>query len=154
MQKPALLLEQYFFTEVHVSAVPEYSPDDGNEMEMNISPEILEHGKAPLRFQMRLHITSSTGGPYVIDLKAVGYFKIDERIPREARPGLVYNGGGSILYGATREFLLGITGRGPWGPTMIQAVSFPPSALKVEPTPKRAAKRANLRKGRKNSKTS
>lgn len=129
-----LRLERYFFTRLVVEANSDFAglpassalPEEGLDVEIRI--EIFKHNTDPQRFQVVLLIDRVTapdpGPPYQVELEVVGTFVVDLGLLRNDVERLVQINGASILYSAAREYLLMVTGRGPWGPLMLPTVSF------------------------------
>ncbi|MCX5893162.1 MAG: hypothetical protein NTW80_09360, partial [Deltaproteobacteria bacterium] len=61
---------------------------------------------------------------------------------------MVHTNGAAILYSSTREFLLMITGRGPWGGFYLPTTNFlePPKPEKEEPLVSEPAPKAPKKK--------
>jgi len=62
--------------------------------------------------------------PYILDIKAVGSFKIDAEIPEDKREKIVFESGASLVYGAIREMVSTITARSAHGTLMLPTASF------------------------------
>ncbi len=131
MSHTPLRLDDYFFTRVFFEANPKYSKpaeNDPTPMEIGISLELLGHKSDPNRFQLKLTLNKSDADdpplPYNFDVQVVGLFSVDPEFKHDDIPKLVKINGGSMLYSATREYLLMITGRGPWGGLKLPTVSF------------------------------
>jgi hypothetical protein len=75
--------------------------------------------------EIRVAPTESHQIPYEIRLIAFGQFTVaDEKIERPRAAQLVAVSGVSIIYSAAREYLMVLTGRGPWGAFQLPTVSF------------------------------
>lgn len=75
--------------------------------------------------------------PYGIDVSVLGVFKVLPSLTKDRREDLVTVNGASILYGAIRELILGITSRFQAGPLTLPGMNFEdhaPSALKGDVT--------------------
>lgn len=85
-----------------------------------------------------------------------GVFTIGPKTAKERRDVFITNAAPSMLYGAVREFVLTLSGRGPLGPLTLPPVEFPPGVLEQDAAPvpdtpakttkKPAAGRARTRK--------
>jgi preprotein translocase subunit SecB len=123
--KPLLQLETYYFTKVAVSADPCYEPKEGIAPPMTIDTKVGlgQHSDDPNRWMVTLEVkTKSTNDkpiPYKMDLEVVGFFRVESDVEKGKAPLLVQANGAAILYSAALEFLLTVTGRGPWPPITL-----------------------------------
>lgn len=62
--------------------------------------------------------------PYAIKLDMYGFFQVPEGMPEEIREKIVKTNGTSILYGAAREIIKEMTGRGEFRSILIPTASF------------------------------
>jgi preprotein translocase subunit SecB len=130
MTSVPLLLENHFFTKVVVEANPAYEPEKNEEQPFGIQTEVQvgQHKDDPRRWRVILNLrTESTAEkeqPYKIDLECAGFFKVDHEVEEKRMPFLVRANGASILYSSAREFLLLVTGRGPWDPVYLPTTNF------------------------------
>lgn len=62
--------------------------------------------------------------PYDLDIAVVGVFNVLPSLPIERREDLVTVNGASILYGAIRELVLGLTSRFSSGPMTLPGMNF------------------------------
>lgn len=154
VKKPPLELKHHFFTEVLVTAnqdVPHEEIKQGKQFgcEVNMEVGVVDSPDNDREFQVQLSITAVEAPSHVmgyrVKLVAVGFIVVAEDIPAERRKGLVHVVGASILYGAAREFLYGITMRGPYPPIYLPTTTFIPDAdtctegtLKVEPSKRKS----------------
>jgi preprotein translocase subunit SecB len=132
---PLLLeLETHFFTKVMVEAVRGYNPEKEGKYAFDTNIDIGQHKENPRRWQVILGIQtkSKTNLPYKIKLECVGLFKVSSEVEEDKMGHLVRANGAAILYSSAREFLLLITGRGPWAPFYLPTTNFltPPEAKK------------------------
>ena len=146
MNPQPMLLETHYFTKVAVEANPSYRPKENEEELGGVQTEVqlAQHQDDPRRWQVILNIRTvaadETNLPYKIDLQAVGFFEIGPEVEEQRRPKIVHANGAAILYSSAREFLLLITGRGPWPALYLPTTNFlKPTKLKDdnegEPTP-------------------
>ena len=130
MPNPPLQLETYYFTKVAVSADPCYEPKDGSSPAITIDTKvgIGQHNDDPSRWMVTLGVHAKSPDekpiPYNVDLEVVGFFRVVPEVERGKVPLLVQANGAAILYSAAREFLLTITGRGPWPPIALPTTNF------------------------------
>lgn len=121
-------LEAHFFTKVEVEANPSYKPG-AEELPVGIQTEVelAQHKDEPRRWQVVLNLrTEPPDGkiPYKINLQAIGFFLVGEEVDEKKVPFLVRANGAAILYSSAREFLLLITGRGPWDAFYLPTTNF------------------------------
>ena len=62
--------------------------------------------------------------PYSIKMQMFGYFQVPDEMPEELREKMVKTNGSSILYGAAREIIKEMTGRGINRKILFPTVSF------------------------------
>ena len=130
MVKPPLQLETYYFTKVAVSADPCYEPKEGVPPAITIDTKvgIGQHNDDPSRWMVTLGVHAKSPDekpiPYNVDLEVVGFFRVVPEVERGKVPLLVQANGAAILYSAAREYLLTITGRGPWPPIALPTTNF------------------------------
>jgi preprotein translocase subunit SecB len=148
MVNPPLQLEAYYFTKVAVSADPCYVPREGIDPAITIDTNVGlgQHNDEPYRWMVTLgvHVKSPDEKPipYKMDLEAVGFFRVDSKVGKERAPLLVQTNGAAILYSAAREYLLTITGRGPWPPITLPTTNFlGPGKVMEKGAPKTRRKR-------------
>ncbi len=150
MSSPPLRLDRHFFPKVIIEADPGYrgARKTPSEFRVENRVELRQHSKVPRKWQVLLSIKVATEKdrpvPYRIELDVVGFFEVTESVQAEAMGGIVHNNGASILYSSAREFLLTMTGRGPWGPFCLPTAAFlaqpaQPASAKA-PTPKPVGK--------------
>jgi len=130
MLKPPLQLETYYFTKVAVSADPCYEPQEGIAPAITIDTDVGmgQHSDDPRRWMVTLGLHAKSPDekpiPYKVDLEVVGFFRVEPEVEEEKYPLLVQANGAAILYSAAREYLLTITGRGPWPPIALPTTNF------------------------------
>jgi preprotein translocase subunit SecB len=130
MELLPLQLEMHYFTKVMVEADPSFQPKDDEDQLLGVATkvELLQHREDPRRWQVILNVkTEAPEGqtiPYKVDLQAVGFFAVASEVEEARRPKLVHANGAAILYSSAREFLLTITGRGPWPPVYLPTTNF------------------------------
>lgn len=142
MNQPPLLLERYFFTKISVLANPDFAPDTtGRKPPTMIDIKTQSQvGEDPRRWMIGLGIDTvpdaiQQGAPYQVSLQVVGFFLVTADVPEDKVRAIAEVNGGSILYSAAREYLLSVTGRGPWAPVSLPTTSFIASSSKPEPVP-------------------
>lgn len=150
-----LLLENHVFTKVMVEANPAHQPENDEDQLMGIHTEVQvgQHKDDPRRWRVILFLRTESPDekkiPYKINLECVGFFKVAPEVEEKKMPFLVRANGAAILYSSAREFLLLITGRGPWDGFYLPTTNFlePPKpeeeqkAQLAKPSPKSAKKK-------------
>lgn len=86
--------------------------------------------------RIRYVLTISSAGrkertPYTFRVSVVGYFHIDKQFPEEKADLLIYASAPSLLYGAAREMLATITGRGPYPAIILPTATFYDDAVRA-----------------------
>ena len=80
-------------------------------------------------------------GGYSITAELIGFFEVDNGLPEDRIEDIVTANGPAVLYGAARELVLLMTGRGPFPPFSLPCATF------IDETPsaqKRAAEAQKL----------
>ena len=80
--------------------------------------------------------------PYAIKMEIFGYFRVPDQMPEEIREKMVKTNGSSILYGAAREIIREMTGRGIYGKTYLPTVSFARAPTQATNKPAEDAEKA------------
>jgi len=146
MAQSPLRLRQYFFTKIHFEAVSNYKnphPDAANQYEVKVQSTVgpRKDNDRDWRVILDLHVSSlEKSAPYQLDLQVTGFFEVLPDFPDDKVKELIRITGASILYSGAREFVLGITSRGPWGPVLLPAISFMKPDQPAEPKAKRTRK--------------
>ena len=127
---PPLIVKEYFFPFVQVSADPEHTGDK-KTLSIDFETKVaVDKDPEDDTYQVTLEITAMPEDetkriPYAIHLIAVGMFSVDKNWPDPEK--LLRVNGASILYSSAREFLINITSRGPWAPMILPTISFLPA---------------------------
>lgn len=143
---PPLQLNQYFFSRINCEVNPNYKvphPNDGNKLEVKVQSTIASHKNNIRDWSVILDIqifSYDKSAPYKLDLQVTGFFEIVSDYPEDKIRGLIRITGVSILYSGAREFVLGITSRGPWGPLLLPTISFIEPNHPEEPKTKKSRK--------------
>ena len=154
VQTSPLRLDRYFFPKVSVTASEEFAASPRTKVTGHLQTDVkvAPLGEGGTAWEVQLTISFKRGSdelpvPYYVELLAVGHFSFQptEAAPKiEDAPARVQVTGASILFSASREFLLGITARGPFSGFMLPTVSFLPhqvAAAKMPPA-KRTTRKA------------
>jgi preprotein translocase subunit SecB len=154
MSSLPLVVEKHFFTKVLVEANPAHQPERDKDHVLGIRTQVRGGPRKDdvRRWRLFLTVRTETSGekiPYKINLECVGFFTVSPEVEEKKIPSLVRANGAAILYSSTREFLLMITGRGPWGGFYLPTTNFlePPKPKKEEPLVSEAARKATKKKG-------
>lgn len=130
--KPNVQLIGTFFSNVLVQA---HQTRPSEDIAIEFRTEVgLRHDQTRDIWEVTLDVAtpgdgSSERGPYTVRLKAHGLFKSPlgpTRTPEEEQRVAtdVMRSGATILYSASRELLLGLTARCPWGPWQLPTTTF------------------------------
>ncbi len=130
MSSLPLEVDRHFFTKVLVEANPDHQPEKDKDLILGIRA-VVQGGASeddPRRWRLiltvRTEATEEDRIPYKINLDCVGFFTVSPEVEEKKIPSLVHANGAAILYSSTREFLLLITGRGPWGGFYLPTTNF------------------------------
>ena len=99
--------------------------------------EFLQREENPRQWYVELGLTveedEQRGCPaYSLDLQVVGVFTVVDTYPAAKREGMVRVNAPALLYGAAREMVAHVTGRGPYQPVVLPAVTFIDEAAPVD----------------------
>lgn len=154
MKAPPLQLERYFFTRTVANANPGFDPvEAGNagdaERDVDVQVQLFRNDTDPHQYQLTLSVVpvavGDTRPPYELEVEAVGFFSVNPNFEHPDMDRLVQVNGASLLYSAAREYVMTVTGRGPWGPFLLPTVNFhasPPADLPREKAPGKRRKSA------------
>ena len=82
--------------------------------------------------------------PYIFKVSLIGFFACRDGFPSPAdEEQFVRVNGSSMLYGAARELVRSLTGRGPWGEIFLPSISFYDKKPKPEGEPPAAAEKSS-----------
>lgn len=121
-------LERYFFTRLFVAANARCSPqsptgvnriDIGAESRIDVAEDPDTRGMYSATLKVSIDPKDRTDVPYAIDIECVGFFSADTNLSEAERKNAVTVLSHSVLYGATREAVLWVTGRQAWGPLTL-----------------------------------
>ena len=73
---------------------------------------------------LEMKVPEGKNTPYAIKMEMFGRFQVSEKVPVELREKMVKINGSSILYGAAREIIKEMTGRGIFRKIQFPTVSF------------------------------
>jgi preprotein translocase subunit SecB len=96
--------------------------------DVDISNEVAQMQNEKNRYAVTLNLEikapENKNTPYAISLEMYGYFQVSEKMPEEMRERIVKTNGTTILYGAAREIIKEMTGRGVFRSILIPTASF------------------------------
>ncbi len=137
-----LQLEKYFYPNVLVKSNPEFKQEKKEfEGKLEVKTKLTPLSNEKRRWEVSLRIKSAQvngHGPYQFELETVGIFTVSPDFPEGEMKELVRVAGCSMLYSASREFLLIVTSRGPFGVINLPSITFQksPKELRKKKTPK------------------
>jgi preprotein translocase subunit SecB len=137
MNPSPLQLERHFFTKVHVDAHPD--GDAAFKGELQTQVELAQAERDPKRYQLTLRLKLVPAGDkkprYTAEIHVVGVVRVSPTWPEPEVQKLVQANGPALLYGAAREMLCNITGRGPWPMVCLHSVTFVQPNAPATPQP-------------------
>ncbi len=144
---PMLQLEKYFYPSISVKAYPDFKPEK-KELAgaLDVKTRVTSLSKEERKWEVSLKIKTLPNPdnrpfPYQVEFEVVGTFIVSPEFPEEDMEELVRVAGPSMLYSASREYLLMITSRAPYGGLSLPSISFQKKSKKVKqekPNPKPA----------------
>jgi len=118
--------EKYFFPIINIVANQNHKPTEPKDVMFDVSSNLMTPKETQRIYQLNINIhvveEESTNFPYTGGLQVVGLFSVNDSIDKEEIEALISSKGAGILYSAAREFLLTVTGRGPWAPLSLPYV--------------------------------
>ncbi len=132
----SLQLNHYFYPNISIKAHPKNKPSGDEKTQIDVKREFRCIDKEERDWSVHLTLKTVKQGalaPYRIEIDVVGFFKVNKEYPTDEVEKLVQIGGASILYSATREFILMLTSRGPWGPVFLPSITFKPEETEKPP---------------------
>jgi preprotein translocase subunit SecB len=129
---PPLQLKDHIYPKIVVVAnenVP-LKGSNNNEFGYNFNYEVraFKAKAKDLEYQVELRIVAleadGKNKGYDIELVIAGLFDVEETVDIDKRDELVAVMGPTLLYGAAREFLYGLTKRGPYPAVYLPTISF------------------------------
>jgi preprotein translocase subunit SecB len=116
MNQPPLRLERHYYEEVHTRLNPDLKPSEiPTPFEVGLWSSVLENKEDPFKFMLKMRIVVPYPPQETIPIQGsfeiVGFFTVEESVPKDQRASLVKVTGGAMLYSAAREFVLLVTFR-------------------------------------------
>lgn len=127
MTKSPLKVKDYFVTGLSVKA---NLTGDGAEGVANVTTKVetAQHLSNKRDWKVALQINCEPNeknvGGYSVTMELVGFFEVDNDLPEDRIGDVVAANAPAILYGAARELILLITGRGPFPPFSLPSATF------------------------------
>lgn len=138
--KHPISLDTVMFTKCMVTAVPGYTPPEG-DMSLMPGPENniqvrkdTERGLGWYEATMRTVINPSMEktAPYSVEMICTAILHADDTLTEEDANRGIFITAHSVLYGAIRETVAWLTGRQPYGPLVLGLSVLRPSAKAQE----------------------
>lgn len=140
--QPPLQLNNYFFPVINIVANPDWTPELAAKsgaplVSCEVKTKRNEDNANVFQVTIELNIKSTLENvsQYDLNLVAVGFLTASDDLPNKEQNISIT--GASILYSATREFLLQILSRGPWPPIMLSPMAFGTAPEQPKPPKKR-----------------
>jgi preprotein translocase subunit SecB len=130
-------LKHYFFTIVNVEANVSFASSENDESGIDIQKKVSFSGnnenKKLIHIALEIKIVPQMGKqiPYNVNLTAIGIFEVTTEGATPDKENLVLMQGATILYNASREFLLGVMYRGPWSPILLPITLFSTEDIEI-----------------------
>lgn len=97
---------------------------------VNVQSAAAGHKEDPFRWKCLVRVESTNPPdrmyPYEFLVVLVGYFVVQEQLPREIMETIVKINGASVLYSAAREVIASATARGAFPEVLLPTVTFIP----------------------------
>jgi len=161
MKESPLQFEHYYIESQRFSLVDGYEPDDAVPLVWPIDSFSCDVHRADLEatryaaFRLSLKSTvTAVKFPYEWEISLVGHFRLADEIP-DAEVELIMDANApAVLYGAAREALAAMMGRGPFRAPMLPSVHFlnlqrpeKSSAPEAHPARRTTARKAGAKAG-------
>lgn len=124
---------------------------DPGDLTIGLQAGIADNDKEPNRIMALLEVRSATEPeikiPYDFRVVMVGFFVLNTQVPAEQRElamGALRQTAVSLLYSAAREFIAGVTARGPFPAIVLPTAVITPDDPQAQEQPS-AAKKAGRR---------
>lgn len=127
--RPPLRLDEHYFEQIEVRFNPDYSEDNGlkddGQNRLRVEVQIQKNVENACQFKLDLLVSNDlpdSTHSYLFTFRVVGIFTIQED-KLGAAGDLLRLTGAAILYGAAREMLILLSGRGPLPAIQLPTVS-------------------------------
>lgn len=137
MQLSPLSLKGHFVTNLSIkSGVPNFSSVEeaekalsGSTTNMSSRVETSRNPENSRLWKVTLQLACKPSDnaqicPYLVDVELVGFFEVDQDFEESKIQDLVTCNAPALLFGAARELILLITGRGPFPAFTLPSVTF------------------------------
>jgi preprotein translocase subunit SecB len=131
VKKSPLKVKNYFVTALSVKANPIV---EGTQVPLAGEANVITKVEAAQRtdnkrdwkvaLQLNCEPVEKNSGSYVASMELIGFFEVSEDYPEDRIADIVAANAPAILYGAARELILLVTGRGPFPPLSLPSASF------------------------------
>lgn len=129
LQPSALQLENYFVESLRFDVQGGFDSEDGkcqpdpSDLDWNLESASFEDGRRAYR--LTLVLPPSDGRlPYSFEVVLIGFFRVADSFPAEDAQKLSDANAPAVLYGAARELISGVTGRGPSTALCLPSLTF------------------------------
>ena len=126
MNPSPLQLERYFFSKIQIDAHLDADPTVANvlDCEVEIGRAVENSRRFQVVMRLKLRTPEKKQTAYTGEVHAVGFFQVLDGWPEKERSRLVETNGAALLYGAIRETVCNLTGRGPWPAVTLSSMTF------------------------------
>lgn len=141
MRRVPLQLDGYVFTKLLVEANTDFDPEKQqdigqSDIDFSMGIAVSKDKDNPNLYQIEIKIenlhSKTITLPYTIEAKVVGVFSVDPKFKHDDLDRLVQINGASMLFGAAREQILTITGRGPFGSLKLPTINLQGAIPKIK----------------------
>jgi len=139
MKPSPMQLLDYFLTDLHVSANPNFDPKqevplrfEDFEVALNATQSREKKREWTVILKLKHQPPAEANVPYRFTVEIVGEILILDGFPEEHIERLVKTNGASMLYGILREVIRDNSTRGPYAGVILPSTSFYESEKKAE----------------------
>lgn len=130
-------IQSYWLKRLEISTVDD--PEEGAAIDVKTALEVSQRAEDAQEWLLRLGVTfgedMESGSHYAGVVEFEGIFRVSGEVPAEKASRLAVVNGASILYGAAREIVATVTGRGPSPGVALPSVSFAGLSVVELPAP-------------------
>ena len=129
-------LDQYFFPSIELAANPAYKFNEETMTVFSARSNVEEVGNGnrfAVSTQVKSNAEESSNYPYSFELNGIAFFTVnEENFDHDNAMEACYYLGHQLLFGAIREQIAVLTGRGPWESVQLRSIKPEPySATKA-----------------------
>lgn len=129
-------IRSYWLNRLEISAIDD--PAEGTRIDLKTYLDISQRAEDSREWMLRLSVTfgedMESSSHYAGIVEFQGVIFVDESVPAEKASRLAIVNGASILYGAIREMVGTVTGRGRYPSLVLPSVSFAGLSITESPT--------------------